>query len=96
MEGDHDGACDQKTHEVSDHQATKENQEEGAWAALRPLEGLEESNEGDEIGGKTQSGKDGWEVFWGDWGRIIEWRVVDGVADRGVVGERRGREIHGG
>lgn len=94
MEGDHDRACDQKTHEVSDHQAAQENQEEGARAAVRPPEGLEESNEGDEIGGETQCGKDGWEVFWGDWGRVIEWRVVDGVADWGKVFERRGWEIH--
>lgn len=97
MEGDHNGACDQKTHEVSDHQATQEDKEEGSWSAMCPPERLYENYEGDEVGGKTQKAENGWEVGWGDGRGVREWRAVDGVAEwGGVVGEWRDRGIHDG
>lgn len=80
MERDSDGTCDQKTHEVSHHQATQEDQEEGAWAAVCLPEGLDENYEGDEIGGQTQKGEYGWIIGWGNRDVVVEWRASYGVA----------------
>lgn len=94
VEGDHDGPRDQETHEVGDHQAAQEDEEEGARAVVRPPEGLDKNYEGDEIGGETQSAEDGGEI--GDAAGVVERRSVNGVAKRGDVGRWQGRVIHGG
>ena len=96
MEWDHNGACEQETHEVSEHQSPEEDQKEGARAALRPLEGLEENYKGDEIRGEAQDHEDRWVVGWGDGEGEVEWRAVLGEAEWGVVGERQDWGIHGG
>lgn len=96
MVGDHNGACDQKAHEVSDHQAGQEYQEKGTWAALCLLEGFEENDEGDQIGCEAQSCEDGWEVGGADGGFEIERGGFDGEAERGAVAPWQDRAIHVG
>lgn len=59
MEGYYNAACNQETHEVSDHQATQEDEEGGAGAAMCPLEGFKQSHKGDEIGAEAQSAEGG-------------------------------------
>lgn len=96
VEWDHDGACDQKTHEVRDHQATEEDEKEGAGAVLCSLEGLDEDYEGDEIRAEAQDHEDGWIPGGGDGVAVVEWRAVVDVAEWGVVSERQGGGVHGG
>lgn len=96
VEGDHDGARDQKPHEVGEHQTAEEEQEGGTRAALGVVERLGQHHQSEEVGAEAESAEHGREVRRGDGVVVSERRAVVGEAQRnrfvrsdGVAGGER-------